>query len=83
MAEVKRTYHFNGLLHKEWFEINGKKNGDFKCYYDNGQLDCIFSYIDDKINGHYKTYEKYGGKPIEHYIYENGEKKCTLFWVHK
>jgi antitoxin component YwqK of YwqJK toxin-antitoxin module len=83
MTEVKRTYHFNGSLHQEWFEINGKKNGDFKSYYDNGQLGCIFSYIDDKINGHYKTYEKYGGKPIEHYIYENGEKKCALFWVNK
>ena len=84
MAEVKRTYYsHNGSLLEEWFEINGKKEGDHKTYWDNGQLACICSYIDDKLNGHYKTYDKYGGNPNEHYIYENGEKKAALFWVNR
>ena len=83
MAEIKRTYHNNGLLQEEYFEINAKKEGQYKCYCDNGQLIISCSYINDKINGHYKTYDKYSGNQIKHYIYENGEKKRALFWVHR
>ena len=37
MAEVKRTYYPTGELESEWFEINGKKEGEFKLYYN---IDC-------------------------------------------
>ena len=64
MAEVKRTYYKNGTLSSEYFEINGKKEGEFKSYYENGQLGtiCMYidgqlrsicSYIDNKITGKY------------------------------
>ena len=48
MAEVKRTYYQSGALHTEYIEIDGKKNGEYKCYWPNGQLSIICSYIDDE-----------------------------------
>ena len=45
MAEFKRTYYETGELKSEWFEINGKKNGEYKQYYENGQLKKIYNYI--------------------------------------
>ena len=38
MAEVKRTYYESGALKSECFEINGKKNGEYKYYFANGEL---------------------------------------------
>lgn len=29
MTGIKRTYHKKGVLKAEWFEINGRKNGNF------------------------------------------------------
>ena len=42
-------------LKSEVFMHNGKKEGIYKSYYSNGQLWYIYNYIDDKINGEYKT----------------------------
>jgi antitoxin component YwqK of YwqJK toxin-antitoxin module len=36
MAEVKREYYNSGELRSEVFEINGKKEGEYKTYYENG-----------------------------------------------
>ncbi len=30
MAEVKREYYSTGELKEEWFEINGKREGEYK-----------------------------------------------------
>ena len=38
MAEVKRTYFESGELESECFEINGKKEGEYKNYLKHGQL---------------------------------------------
>ena len=43
MAEVKRTYYPSGKLQSEVFDINGKRNGEYKEYYENGQLSYISS----------------------------------------
>ena len=48
MAEVKKTYYKSDKLKSECFEINGKRNGEFKSYFHNGQLYHIVMYIDDK-----------------------------------
>ena len=40
---VVRTYYNDGELKEEWFEINGKKEGDYKRY-SNGQI-LIFLYL--------------------------------------
>ncbi len=56
MAEYKREYYNSGELEKEYFEINEKKEGEFKSYYKNGQILEIYTYIDGKRNGEYKYY---------------------------
>jgi len=64
MAKVVRTYHdFKKIkLKEEYYEINGKKEGEYKKYHENGcgQLYIICNYIDDKLNGEYKSYLKNG-----------------------
>ena len=42
----------------------------FKQFYKNGQLWVICNYINEKINGEYKIYEKYSLLE-KHEIYEN------------
>ena len=89
MAEVKRTYYKSGKLRSEVFELNGKKNGIYKEYYENscenmsstdsfGQLFYICSYIDGKFHGEFKSYHKNGQlNDICSYIdgKKNGEAK--------
>ena len=47
-------------LREEYYEIDGKKEGVYKSYYDNGQLKEICNYIDGKRNGKYKLYHYNG-----------------------
>ncbi len=35
-------------------------NGEYKSYFNNGQLETICNYIDGKINGEYKYYNENG-----------------------
>jgi len=72
---IVRTYYDKEEteLKEEFFLVNGKKEGDNKLYYSNGQIWCICSYINDKINSEYKSYDEYGDL-IKHSIYENGIK---------
>ncbi len=53
MGEVKREY-YDGKLWVEWFEINGKKEGEEKSYYSNGQFRHIRNYVNDVEEGEYK-----------------------------
>ena len=47
---VRKYYNEQYKLHYKHFEINGKINGEYKSYYDNGKLDVIFNSIDGKKN---------------------------------
>ncbi len=71
MAELKHTYYPNGDVATEAFETNGKKDGEYKEYYQKtyevsegnsdhsvGQLRKVCTYIDDKLNGEYKFYNE-------------------------
>ena len=75
MAEFKRTYYPNGELATEVFEIYNIKEGIFKSYHINisniselfnntntnsNQICIICYYVDNKINGEYKSYYKSG-----------------------
>ncbi len=59
-------YYDNGILYDKphIFEVcnyeNGKKNGCYKSYYFDGQIQTICYYIDDKQNGEFKLYYKNG-----------------------
>ena len=43
MTEVKRTYYSTGELRSEWFEVNEKKEGEYKSYHKNGKLKAIYN----------------------------------------
>ncbi len=83
MAKVVRTYHNNQTLDEEYYEINGKKEGEYKQYYITfqnsiSQIERICYYINDKKNGEYKSYYMNGLlKRIFYYIDDklNGEYK--------
>ncbi len=86
MAKVHREYYMSGKLQSEVFILNGKKEGEFKFYYENvyesinfiGQLCKICNYTDNKLNGEYKEYYMNGQLyKICNYINDkiNGEYK--------
>ena len=87
MAEVKREYYESGELESECFEINGKKNGEFKTFDERGQVlnseqylaDIPVGkhesfYVDGKLN-YSCTYSSKGEKIEEFVIDEYGVKK--------
>ena len=45
MSELVRTYYTNGNILEEYYMFNGKKEGEFKSYWDNGQLWEVCNYI--------------------------------------
>lgn len=53
---VIKTYHLNGKLQLECFNLDGKKNGLCKMYYSNGRLESELNYINDVLNGPFKQY---------------------------
>ena len=62
MAKVVRRYYDKEKtkLYEEYYEVNGKKEGEYKQYWDNERLYNICNYIDGKINGEYKLYNENG-----------------------
>ena len=62
MAKVVRTY-FNKKqtkLKEEYYEVNKRKEGIYKSYFENGNIDIICNYINGKKNGEYKLYYSNG-----------------------
>jgi uncharacterized protein len=62
MAQLIRTYYDEAKtqLHEEYYEVDGKKEGVYKRYYDNGQLWEECNYVNGKLNGEYKQYHDNG-----------------------
>jgi antitoxin component YwqK of YwqJK toxin-antitoxin module len=111
MAKVVRTYYDenNTKLKEEYYEVDGKKEGVYKSYHENGselsddsynskhknmsstysfgQLWQICNYIDNKINGVFKSYYSNGqlkemnnyidGNIIEYKLYYNNGCKLS------
>ena len=73
---VVRTYHDQEQtkLKTEYFQLNGKINGIYREYHDNGELCVEVNYIDGKKNGIYKSYYE-NGQIYEEVNYIDG-KKC-------
>ena len=59
---VVRTYHDQEQtkLKTEYFQLNGKRNGIYKSYRNNGQLKEEVNYIDGKKHGIEKLYHENG-----------------------
>ena len=62
IPQVIRTYYSGDdrNLSEEYFQLNGKKEGEYKSYYDNGQLEMICNYVNNKTEGEYKEYYRSG-----------------------
>ena len=54
--DVIRTYYAEGQLKKEYCLINNKKEGLYKRYYENRQIDCICNYINEKNEEYIRYY---------------------------
>ena len=57
--------------------MNGKKNGKYKSYYENGQLKSIGNYVDDKLNGEFKSFHE-NGELYDTSIFSNDHKKLKI-----
>ena len=59
---IVRKYHDKKrtILHKEYFMVNGKIEGEYKTYYDNGKLDSVYNFVNGKMEGEYKEYYSTG-----------------------
>ena len=81
-TDVVRTYYDDDehtILYEEYFQVNGKKEGEYKSYHENGNLCWICTYINDKEEGISKTYYDTGEISFICYYVdgkENGEYKC-------
>ena len=87
LPQVIRTYFKTGELQEEFFEINYKKEGEYKRYYKNGNIWKIFNYVNGKLNGEYKGYYKrylqFKEKEldIDDYNYDGCYNSKLDFWI--
>ena len=62
------------LLKEEYFQVNGKKEGEFKCYYPSGELYHIINYVNDKKEGESKSFHE-NGQLASIFYYINNKKE--------
>ena len=69
---INRSYFENGRLRwiGEYDSKTGHRKGEWKFYYDDGQLEAIGKYINDKREGEWKNLSWDGYKMK---VYKNGE----------
>jgi antitoxin component YwqK of YwqJK toxin-antitoxin module len=68
-------------LRIKYFKFNGKKEGEYKSYYENGRPDMVRNYKNGKVEGEYKSY--YENKQLEIiYNYKDGklEGKYKMYY---
>jgi hypothetical protein len=75
--ELNTTYYLDGKIESEVLVINGKKEGIYKKYDENGNIIITCNYIDDKIQGIMNTYNVnfYGIKLNEIINYIDSKKE--------
>jgi len=59
-----------------FIDVLGRKQGEYKRYYENNQLELHCFYKDDLIIGEYKSYDD-NGKIERHYFYDQDNKDIT------
>jgi len=71
---VERTFYTNSFtLKSEVYILNGKKNGIYRSFHENGQIYEESNYLDGKLNGIKNTYNKNGNIESE-CIYIDGKE---------
>lgn len=88
MGEFIREYYITddnltGRLKSDVFVINGQKEGLYTIYYNTGELLQVYSYVDDKMHGEYKSYYKSqsNSQPYEICTYIN-DKRHGLYTLY-
>ena len=75
---VKREYHQNGDLAKQYSELNGKLHGQYGRWFNNGQLEISGWYSNGKRVGEWKEYYQTENDDLvlrEHYFCDDNERE--------
>jgi len=76
-------YHKNGKPAYEWnYNESGKREGEQKYYYDNGQLMIEGNWNNGKEDGVIKEYDEHGNLKVEK-TFANGKMDITSVKIHK
>ena len=57
---VEQKHYPSGELEAEWTEIDGKRNGIYKSFYESGEMKDEFQYVDHALDGEQKQYYEDG-----------------------
>jgi antitoxin component YwqK of YwqJK toxin-antitoxin module len=63
--------------YREFTLVNGKLHGEFKRWFDNGQLNIHYTFKKGELHGEYKEWWS-NGELHEHRVYKHGELAKTL-----
>lgn len=73
-----QTYYDNGTLKMQTTFLDGKKQGECKLYFEDGELNEIRHYKNNEMNGTWLTFNNLGVKVAEA-SYKNGKKDGNWF----
>ena len=81
MLEEKKEYWKNGKLKAKWYEDeNGDLEGEYKEWYENGNLKIIKNYKDGKLNGVVTLYYPNGNLKVTGKFKENYKNGLFIFY---
>lgn len=75
-------YFSNGEKDKEYVIKDGKKNGLYQSWHENGELAVIGNYKNDKAEGEFKKYYE-SGELYSKSNYKNGEAEGEFRWYYE
>ena len=52
-----KNYYGDNQLKEEYFEVDGKKEGPYKFYHENGELWMIGNYVNGELEGEFRKYD--------------------------
>lgn len=54
---IKKYYsEIHNRIHEEYFQLNGKKEGEYKSYGYNGNVNRVYNYVNGKLHGEWKNF---------------------------
>ena len=59
-SKIVENYHANGNLFESYVEVNGKIEGTYKSYFNNGNPSSIIKFKNGVYHGEYKTFKPDG-----------------------
>jgi antitoxin component YwqK of YwqJK toxin-antitoxin module len=80
ISYYENTYFLDNYVNKRKISLKcyykeGKKEGEYSTYYENGQMNIKCNYYNDEINGEYNKYNERSGRLVMKCNYNNGVKK--------